>query len=1113
MSEVINKLQPDRTIHLQGFDGFGAAAALHHASATGFEVTGVFRDQADFAVVILWDADDYFEHYSIRYLPDFNFSGMVLKFNLFYQGLQPIESPKYNWIDWATLDCISSSGEPQYANLFDNAMLVSGTYTPASGVFHLQTTSGGPQPYDRLTFWLQNLAFDYIVPVSPSGTVISVEYQFFAGTGSPTHSITINGRVYSDNETNPIGQSSADVASALVAAINAGSGDPQVTAAVGSVPNSVDLTVQPAAGGVSIPVSATDGNSSATLYQLTIVTLAATMAQIIDQYDWASAGLVNSIMASAASDGSLTLTAARAGTVNVNGTTVTWASGTRFPGLHAGDTIWIGTSGAMVAYAVASVDSPAQVTLASSAGTQTGANYLAPRGGYDGNMVTILALNKTSTLTTAESSITLTGGSSDATWQVTIDFTALGIDQIRQAWLTFAPALTYASAYADTDWSATFSNWSVSDPNGNQPLSTAGPGSARIGNADSAVKYTGTSWAIEAGFFNHGFCQVASALGDSVTVKYYCDQVHDLYVGTSLYTDRGIVSVSLDGDTATSLDCYLNIETAIQTCRQVRASVAAGSHVAVITLTGQNMASTNTWFYFDYLTAAILSEVVSSSQTYPNAALAVDYDTEHGYQLSPQRLIWNLYTLGFRGSIDEYLGVFWWNQRIRALQAGQQAFHVWTLTFSGTWTDGDTVEVVIGDPATGTMGKSVFPTDTSLSIAQHFAAFTNETYVGVWAAVAAGSTAASATLTITTRTPLWSFTFSASATSAGGTVTTSGDLNTGDQGQWMIDASVTPALNRAATDWHADFFNEAAANGFQVVSAVSMELVNPPDDPASGAVYAARFTDGTAVLTATGFSNLNSTQCTFAPSVQTYQAKVCNELAASQAAAGLTPWIQFGEFLWWYFDWYTNSSGVQQHAGMALYDAYTTAQASSALGRPLNYFDTINDDPSVNGYADANFLRETIKTHIDGLRTAILAATPGTQFELLYPYDVTYPVTNAFGIGGRLNNYVNFPAEYAAQATSGLSRIKMEALSFGSQERNLAKIKASIMFPMTSPNTWPAGSVAWLVAWFNGGCPWTSEWLQARKLVSLVNFWALDHLTLNSWPLPLPAGVARSWQL
>jgi hypothetical protein len=1103
MSEVINKLQPDRTIHLRGFDAFGAAAALHHASPTGFEVTGVFRDQADFAVIMLWDADDFFEHYSIKYLPDFDFTGMVLTFDLSYQGLQPLESPKYNWIDWATLDCINTAGQPQYASLFSNAMLVAGTYTPASGVFHVQTTPAGIQPYDRLTLWLQNLAFDYIVPVPPDGTVASIEYQFFVpGTAGPVHSITINGRVYSHDETNPIGQSSADVANALVAAINAGAGDPQVIATIGSVSNAVALSVQPANGSQSIPVSATDGNAAATLYQISAANVAATLAQSINQYDWAGAGLVNSIMAAAAPDATLTITAARAGTVNVAGTTVTWIGGCRFAGLHAGDTMWLGTA----AYIVASVDSPTQVTLTTAATNQTGANYLAPRGGYDGNMVTILASSKTGTLTTAEPSIKLQNGSSDATWQVTIDFTALGIDQLRQAWLTFAPALTDSAPYADTEWSATFSNWSVSDPQGKRPLKIAGPGSVRVGNADSAVKYTGTSWAMEAGFFYRGFCQVASAIGDSVTVTYYSSQAHDLYVGTSLYTDRGMVSVSLDGDTAAALDCYLNCEPSVQTRRQVRSGVAAGNHVVTITLSGQSTASTGTNFYFDFLESAVASDVQASSQIYPAAAPAIDYDTDHGYKLSPHRLIWNLHTLGFRGSIDEYLGVFWWNQRKRTLATGQQAFHVWNVTFAGTWTDQDAVYVAIGDPATGTMGKTVFPTDTSLTIAQHFAAFVNETYIGVWAAVTAGSTPASPTLAVTTRTPVWGFTFTASTTSTTGTVTTSGDLNTGDQGQWVIDDSVKPALNRAATDWHADLFSEAAANGFQMVSAVSMELVNPPD------VYAACFNDGTAVLTATGFNNLNSTQCTFAPAVQTYQAEVCKELAASLAAAGLPPWIQFGEFLWWYFDWYPTASG-KRHAGMAFYDEYTTAQAAAALGRPLNYFDAINDDPSINGYADANFLRETVKTHIDALRAAVLAATPATKFELLYPYDVTYPVTNAFGIGGRLNNYVNFPAEYAAQATSGLDRLKMEALSFGSQERNFDKIKASISFPMTAPNSWSAGSVAWLAAWFNGGCPWTREYLLASGIVSLVNFWAFDHLAVLSWPLPLPTGTSRSWRL
>jgi len=39
--EAIYKLQPHRTMHLRGFDGRGAAAAMHGASATGF--TGADR--------------------------------------------------------------------------------------------------------------------------------------------------------------------------------------------------------------------------------------------------------------------------------------------------------------------------------------------------------------------------------------------------------------------------------------------------------------------------------------------------------------------------------------------------------------------------------------------------------------------------------------------------------------------------------------------------------------------------------------------------------------------------------------------------------------------------------------------------------------------------------------------------------------------------------------------------------------------------------------------------------------------------------------------------------------------------------------------------------------
>ena len=95
MPERIYKLQPDRTLYLRGFDSFAAAASVHHASPTGFQISGVFRDPADFAVAVLYDADNAFEHPSIRYLPDFNFAGLTLNFSLLYSdGVQPIDSPK-----------------------------------------------------------------------------------------------------------------------------------------------------------------------------------------------------------------------------------------------------------------------------------------------------------------------------------------------------------------------------------------------------------------------------------------------------------------------------------------------------------------------------------------------------------------------------------------------------------------------------------------------------------------------------------------------------------------------------------------------------------------------------------------------------------------------------------------------------------------------------------------------------------------------------------------------------------------------------------------------------------------------------------------------------------
>lgn len=905
------KLEPHRTMHLRGFDRYGAAAAMHSASATGFSVTGVFRDPADFAVLIVYDADDcdgtYVAHPRWRYLPSFDFTGVVLQFDVAYDaGLMPLDSSKYPSIAWPYLSYITDIGTPGTIPLFTHATQAGGTYTAASAVF---TLNGTPATYDRVTLWYQNFAFDYIV--------------------------------------NP-GDTAATVLASIAAQIN----------------------------------STTD--------------------------------LAASVVGTA-----LTVTARKAG--------------------------------------------------------------------VEGNMIQMYELHKNSNLYfTPAGSTYLTGGSSAATWQITLDFSALTIPSIRQMWFTLAPRLAIGAAYAATEFSAVFSNWSITaDPDGNRPLKVAGAGSVTVGSRDSWTSYGGSGWAEEAGFYYLGFAHHTATSGDGVTITYHSQHTHDLYLGTSLYSDRAIVSVSLDGDAATTLDCYLNAEPAVVTRRVLRTAVAAGKHTLVITHTGtKNAASSAYNFYFDYLTAAVASDVPDAPAVYSNRSVATDLDTDSTYKVSPARLVWEIQRSGLVGDIDHYVGVFWWAQRVRS----GGVFPAAIVTFGGTWASGDTAFMTISGT---TIGKSVFPADTVATIAAHFAVFINETFVGVWASAAAG------VLTITCSSPENTFTFTLTPafTSALGTMTSTGDLATGAaEGNWNIDPTVTPVVNRAMRDWHADYFATLVAAGMTCTVAFSMELVNPPDNPPSS-VWAQRFPDGTTAVTATGLGTLYSTQCTFNATFRAYQQEAYIEIAGLMVTAGLVPWLQFGEFLWWF-----NANA----SGMAYWDHDTAAAAVVALGRPLHTFLTPADNPAAN-LADANFLQGLLAAHIATVRAAVLAAQPTAKFEILWPLDVDELPDR------QLNQWVNLPVGFETKAGSGLDRWKMEALSYGSSARDLDKAQGAVIFPCTPPMNWSKSDVIYLIPWFNGGCPWEEEFLIGeREQIAGLSFWAWDQLSLLSWPLPLPVEASAS---
>lgn len=1009
--ERIYKLQPNRTIQLRGFNDLGAAAALHSATETGFKVSGVFRDPADFCVLTLYDCDNFFEHPSLKYLPDTNFDGLTLSFDVHYTGLRNLDSPLYPIIDWPFLDVIRPDGTTASVHLFDENALVSGTWTAATANFTV--VADRPRQWDRLTLWYLNRAFDYLVPQ------VSCAYAFSPAGEGTVHSIVVGGDVFSLTEL--AGESEYSLAARMVAALascplveaKVGDGSPELGWA-----NQVNLRAK-VDDGVSFQVSASGTQSE---YKLTGVgpnSIAAELVRQCNQTGWDEVG------------GDIALTAA----------------------------------------AVENV-----------------ITFTAARPGVDGNGLAMYAVSKNPRLTTLEPLVQFSGGSSDATWHVSVDFKTAGIPDVRKMWLTFAPPLSPGRPFEATEWEAVFTNWTLTGPEEVRRLQVAGPGSQRIEESSTLCTYLG-NWTSEYGFFSQAYAQVSKAAGNTIRVRYVSEVEHQLWIGTSLYGDRGAATVCIDGGVGIPFNTYLktDLDPAVITRRRIgSATLPAGDHTIVIRTADAKP------FYFDYLDIVAPSDVPDSLPARKNISPALDYSTDHTYKLPPARILWMFDKLGFAGPMNEYIGVFWWNQRTRIGAVLPQA----TVTFTGTFSEGDQLWLEVSGVK---VSKTVLSTDTTDTIALHFACYLSETFVGLWAR-AEGNV-----LTITSHSPTTNFQFDLSKTielkpDSTGIVTIEGALRCDrvQPGMWHVDLSQTPPLNRGALDWHADFFRECKAHNRELVVASSMELVLPPDE------LPARYQDGTPVKTSVGYgSDWWSSHCAFNAPMLAFQKQVFHTLAGLMDGAGLTPEIQFGEYCWWYFP-------SEDGASMAFYDDDTRAAAETALGRPLARFRTATDDPAANNNMDAQFLRTRLRNHVAALIADIRAAYPNARFEVLFPYDVNYPVPAGVGhIGGRLLRYINFPSEWEQKETSGFDRLKMEGLDWGAVSRDLDLVRDVLEFPVRLG--WPLDSVRYMMPVFNGGCPWLKEYRMTKEIgIPFVNMWAFDHVCIFGLPVAEPAQPARA---
>lgn len=776
--------------------------------------------------------------------------------------------------------------------------------------------------------------------------------------------------------------------------------------------------------------------------------------------------------------------------------------------------------------------------------------------GEDGNTIELFSRSANGGVISPNGRAKLSGGNDPTTYHVRIDFTTLGIDNVRQVWFTLAPSLPIDTGssnatlvpFLSKEFSWIVSNWTITDPNNIRSLSIASRNSVVIGNRNPNCTFTG-SWNVEAGFYFEGFSKVSSTEGDTVTIKYYCSAAHDLYLGTSLYVDRGIFEVSIDGTASSDLSCHLNVATALNTRRALTYNLLAGEHTIVLTVQSGIC-------YFDFLHAVIRGNPELPNQTYPQIGAAGDLDTDQTYKLPPSRWLFNYQYAGFAGDIDFYFGVFFAFKRKR--YGGN--FHSAILTISGTWNfgtdqaDGDALFLNISGTSFGT---SVYSFDNQDTLKQRLMNAVNSLFVGVRA-----EDNGTGQFKITSITPINGFSISHSISSgATGTFNLSGDIAAGNEGIWQIDDLQTSPINRAASDYLADFSNLCRLAGIGLSVAFSQELLAPPYFPEDSTnAWIQKYPDGSTVLTATAFGSwgtayveaisfvsgntqikstghgyisgntvhwngvsylvsridgdyftipgtisgsigdqifidLQTSQCTFNPNTVTpYYANIFTQAAQIISSSGLVPTLQFGEILHWFFN---------NPSGMAYYDANQVAAAESALGRSLHTFLTPNDDPNVNSGADASFLQSRLQIHIHTIRTNVLASVPGCLFELLWPNDVNWPTSFTNGIypyhlGGTLNRYVNLPPSYYGPGND-IDIIKMEALAWGTSYRELNNAQQSIQFPFTV-GTWPRNKVRYLVPCDNGGCPWQQELLLALSArINNINLWAIDHIVLFSW--------------
>jgi hypothetical protein len=711
--------------------------------------------------------------------------------------------------------------------------------------------------------------------------------------------------------------------------------------------------------------------------------------------------------------------------------------------------------------------SASQITL-----TYTGAN------GTNGNRIGVYGtVHGAGTESWAPSSGLFSGGASPTQWKVNLDFsnlkdvngTAVPTSNVRKLRWTWAADIQQGN-FVRSEFAAVISNWTVTGTN--RQYNVAGPGSRRIEDDAPEVAFQG-DWTAARGNYSGGSIQSTATSGSQLSCTYSAQTAHSLYLGTRRIDSGAQITANIDGSPPQSINLQLAGEDVL--VRILLGQFQAGAHSITLTHAGPGGA----FFYFDFLEIAVPSSTLPSFTIDSKTTLATDWDTNHSLALAPERTAWLIQTLGFGGRANHYAGALWFYELCQPGMVYASA----TVQFTGAPEFGKTTEITLG--TTGITHQNLIG-DTAASVATCFGLLINAGSTGVWAqangatltitARAMGSAGNTITLSVTTNSTL--LTAQTSGTALAGGI--DGPVEGPEATPWRTDLSALPRLNRAARDWNQSFLGALKSYGIGVAVSFSMELQNGDDSLAAG--IAQRYPNGDPTWVSTP-----ALQTNFGTASIAFWQQVYLDMANVMAAAGLVPYLQFGEVQWWYF---------AAASGMPFYDAYTTGAFQTAYGRAMQVIPSQNSAPG--SFTDeCAFLPGLVGNFTDAIMAFVRQSQPNARFEVLYPPDVN---------NTPLNQIVNLP--HSSWTPAKLNCFKTENFTY-TGNRDLNSALASIELPMSMG--FARSQASHLVGISDYTTPWEKEWnLSFGQGVESVVLFALDQFCLIGYNPDLNTGSGRA---